>query len=368
MSIQYHRGSLAGARTLRTLVASSLLLAVATGCDVNDSVEGNDSEFFEGRNPTPGGHGNGNLTEVGEGEWMQLVGDPNGCSLDGKWIAQLMTVSTAIGAEAIGYNWFYYDISHTPGSAPVINRGWDCSFEICGATSVLVPTPAADGLTIRNRQDGELDAETGLRVAPRNITFEPDGDGFCKFEMERWWWLRGLDTNAYYPPREQYATTTIPSIQASQPLPAQGTSGGDHDWDSDGREGVTLDITSPTLGWRACAQRDWNHFGPARIPDGAQDFIVPADFDNEESVFGVSDPLLNQVSQATHGFNRVRFIRLPDDTNPPTDTAEFGQWCIDAINEHFRGGQCTEQYKEFDRSDYFRSLYKRELTPDPYPY
>lgn len=359
-------GSRAATRALQFLCAAGLTLSVTTGC-LDDVVEGDDSAYFDRSGPGPGPGPDDSTTVVGEGEWKQRVSAANDCDMTGKWIAQIITVSSALGAEATSYNWYYYDITDN-GDEATINRGWDCSFEVCGTSSVFPLPETGEELSLRNRQDGVLDAVANITVAPRRVIYKPAGDGLCYFEMERWWWLRGLDSTSFYPPRDRFADMTHSEMNGLVPMPTKANTAGNEDWDGDGYPGIYLSVTAPAIGHRHVSHRDWNEYGPALIPDGSSNFIVPADFDAQEIVYSANPSLLDQLSQSTHQFNRVRFIRLPDNTEPPEDKAGFRQWCERTVSEHFRDGQCGNQYEEFDRWMYFRQLFNRDITPDPYPY
>lgn len=352
---------------LRALATAALSLSTLTACDANDLVDGDD--FIRGPvSPNcPDCPEGPEGIKYGDGEWAQWGNGANGCDLTGKWIAQIITTSSALGADATAYNWYYYDITDN-GDTATINRGWDCSFEVCSTSSVAVLSATSEALALRNRQDGELDATTGLRVAPRRVTYKPDGPGMCYFEMEKWWWLRGLDTSKYYPPREEFETATHIQMRASNPIPTKANQAGSQDWDNDGRPGIYLSVESPAVGSRDVGHRDWNKYGPARVHDGVTNFIVPADFDADEVVFAANPALLDQVSQSLHFNNRVRFIRLPDNTDPPEDSAGFRQWCVSTVNREFRDGMCGSQVQPKDNYSYFKDLFSGHQTAAPYPF
>lgn len=319
----------AGTRSVTRHLATALALMLAVGLSVGcatDIVEGDDSALFPARD------------DSGPGEEKPLV--PNDCDISGYWVAQFYGRNKPVNmnAEAVAWNWYYYElIDH--GDEVEIVRGWDCGYQVCGQmVHIELSNEQLEMFARRNRQDGVLydhpsDPAQSLTVAPRDFIFKKQPDGTCYFEMSRWWWLRSAGVDKY-PDREDFESMDIQTIQAQNPLPLKGVAANQHnDWDGDGTPGVMLSIDKPG-GSRSSAQRDWNEFGPGIVPDGSQDFIVPAEFDNEEVNYFTSNPLLDAISIPIPGRNNVRFVKV--DTPAPEDIPGFRQYCQDAFAEHFR--------------------------------
>lgn len=243
-------------------------------------------------------------------------------------------------------NYFYMEIQDN-GDDIVVTRGWDCGLEVCGKLTVLeLNDIQTEALAQRNRQDGLVDATRDIRVAPRTGTFKPAGNGTCSFDMERWWWVRGVDVPASLPNRSDYGTAKLTDLAQSKPLIDRIGTGAvdDGDWDEDGEAGLSLLLTVPS-GTRGVAQRDWNEFGPGVVFDGAQDFTVPANFDTEEKIFFVTSSMLDQLSYPTKD-HTVRFIKLPDDLDVPTEIPEFVNFCRDTLETRIRTTVCPERQKK----------------------
>lgn len=310
-------------------IVASTVLASSVACSVTDIVEGDDQAAF----PALPGQGGG----TGE------PGEPNGCNLTGSWFVNLTTRNIAIAnAVAIADNYFYVEIEDN-GDDIVVTRSFDCGFEVCGATGVVLTTKQTSELSRRNRMDGHVDEANDLQVAPRTGTYKPAGDGQCELQMERWWSIRGANVANSLPARSDYSTTTLPSIQASKPLiPKNPPASPENDWDEDGKPGITLAITVPIGGWRAVSQRDWNEFGPDVIDDGATDFEIEAHFDSEEILHSASSSLLNQTSTPAANGHKVRFVYLKEDA-PTTNRAAELAFCQRHIQELVHpNGVCTQ--------------------------
>lgn len=279
--------------------------------------------------------------------------EPNDCDMSGKWFAQLYTISEALGTlKAESHNWFYYELDDQ-GDNVVIERSLDCGFVVCGAATQIQLTPEQTaGLGLRNRQDGILKTKADdmsqpvnadMQVEPRKIVYKKKPDGTCEFSMERWWSVRSAPAE-YLPPRDKYATMSVGNMQSSKPLPTKNNLpqveiGGDWDVDGDGAIGINLRLDKPVPGWRDAIQRDWNEVPTTHIADGMRDFTVPALFDNEETVYAVSNALLDQKSTAINGSNTIRFVRIEDEA--PNNMDGFLQFCEEKIQEHFHKENST---------------------------
>lgn len=337
MSISTHT---AAGRILRNVGISLSFAAClwAVGC-AEDGVMGDDEKYMTSR---PGGD---NPNEIPL--------EPNDCDMSGKWFAQLYTISEALGTlKAESHNWFYYELDDQ-GDNVVIERSLDCGFVVCGAATQIQLTPEQTaGLGLHNRQDGILKTKADdmsqpvnadMQVEPRKIVYKKKPDGTCEFSMERWWSVRSAPAE-YLPPRDKYATMSVGNMQSSKPLPTKNNLpqveiGGDWDVDGDGAIGINLRLDKPVPGWRDAIQRDWNEVPTTHIADGMRDFTVPALFDNEETVYAVSNALLDQKSTALNGSNTIRFVRIEDEA--PNNMDGFLQFCEEKIQEHFHKENST---------------------------
>lgn len=289
--------------------------------------------------------------------------EPNDCDMTGTWMAQIRSVSLAMGsAEAISYNWFYYELDDT-GDDVVIERGWDCGFVVCGdVTEIQLTNIQTETLSLHNRQDGVLKADPEnimepaseeFLVDPRGMTFAKNDDGTCEFSMERWWWIRSADIS-FLPDRADYATATIGDLHAAKPLPensdkipAEDAQPEEDvhtpwDWDEDGKVGLNLQLDKPVVGWRDAIQRDWNEIPATQIPDGSEDFTVVAKFDNEEQVYDASNAMLKVGSEPASSGHTWRFVKV--DSKAPEDLAGFTAYCETQRDKIFREQPLSANY------------------------
>ena len=301
--------------------------AAAVGCTLDDRVEGDDKWYLDVTLPDV-------QTDI-------VPGEPNGCDLSGIWIAELQTFSTAfVSATAVAYNWFYYEIDDQ-GDTFEVTRGWDCGFEVTNATAVFLYPETRRALALRNRQEGVIDstAESPVEVAPRTGVYRPDPNdpSQCEFSMERWWWLRGAEAR-FAPPRENYGWS-ITEAQNWRALPTKDNPSGEVDIEDDGKPGIWLEVTAPIVGsnQRHVVQRDWNQFGPFSVEDGAEEFVGPATFDNQESIFEVSISLLNATSTANASGHTIRFRRITEQA--PVAINDFVIWCQDNVEDVMRASR-----------------------------
>lgn len=325
----------------------------ALGCSLmfacaDDSVLGNDEAF---------------MSDVVTDDPNATPLEPNDCDMTGTWMAQIRTISLALGsAEAVSYNWFYYELDDT-GDEVVIERGWDCGFVVCGdVTEIQLTDGQTEALSLHNRQDGILKADPEnitepaseeFAVAPRGMTFAKQADGTCEFSLDRWWWVRSASLD-FLPDRADYSTMTIGQIQTANPLPKAlenipsghpTPEAGKHtlwDWDQDGKIGLRLQLDKPVPGWRDALQRDWNQIPTTHVPDGSVDFTVVAEFDNEEQVYEVSNNLLRVGSVPASSGHTWRFVKVQE--KAPEDMEGFQAYCEAQRNEIFRQQPLSPNY------------------------
>lgn len=292
----------------------------ATACSLEDRVLGNDlAGFVEGPR-----------TDFDNGPL-----EPNGCDLSGIWIAEQETLnSVLVSGLATARNWFYYEIEDE-GDRFTVQRGWDCGFDTTGLTTVALFPETIKSLALRNRQEGVLDATTDppLVAAPRTGIYRPSRNPeVCELYMDRWWWIRGADPK-YLPERSQYGELDIADMEALAKLPTKDAPEGQQDWDSDGKPGIAIEVFKPLRGQRHVIQRDWNEIGPFFVPDGAQKFLGPISFNNQETVLDASSSLLATGSTPRDEGHTIRFVRI--DEKAPSDIEEFLPWCQKNIVEVF---------------------------------
>lgn len=310
-----------------------LTLALPLGCTLEDEVLGDDMAAFD----TGEDDADADTGEEDDGTRVFAQGEPNDCDMSGRWIAELKTESTALGTlRAIAYNWYYYEIEDN-GDDIVVTRGWDCAFEVTNATVVNLLPATRLALAQLNRQDGTINAisDPPVEVDPRRGVYRPDPDnpGECEFAMERWWWLRGVESR-FAPPRESYGDFEISDAEEFISLPTTDAPDGEWDIENDGKPGIWLEVTAPLSGQRHTVQRDWNQYGPFSIPDGAEDFLGPADFDNQENAFDASTSLLLLGSVPRTDGHTIRFRRV--DETAPTDIEAFVDWCRTNVEDVFK--------------------------------
>lgn len=271
--------------------------------------------------------------------------EPNGCDLSGVWFGSLATKSIAatLGATAMTNNFFYIEIDDH-GDDFTITRSFDCGFEVCRATTVVLTDEQVYELSRRNRMDGNVDETKGLKVAARTGVYKPSAEGECEFSLERWWSIRGASVEDSLPARGAYSTTTIPDMMAAKPLPPP-TASADavNDWDNDGKPGITLNSVGVLSGWRTVSLRDWNEIQATAVLDGAKDFTVPAQFDSEEVLFDASKDFLRTGATPAVDGHSMRFVRLSDTAPTGSRDAEIA-YCRAKITELVREGNVCSQF------------------------
>lgn len=255
--------------------------------------------------------------------------------MTGRWIAEQRTESQALGLTAVGYSTYYFEIEDV-GDEITVTRGWDCNFSVRGVTAVDVDRPGKIALSQLNRQDGVIDAlaDPQVVVAPRKGVFrpKPDSESQCEFSMERWWWVRGMETSKL-PDRESWSTTDIADIEAIDPAPTAEAPEGNVDIDNDGNPGIRLVVSKPLTGTRDSVLRDWAEWGPFDVPRDSNEFEGVASFNNQENILDASNSLLRLNGAPLPDGHTVRFVRI--DEEAPTDPAEFIAWCEENVDLFF---------------------------------
>lgn len=273
--------------------------------------------------------------------------EPNGCDLSGVWFGSLATKSIAasFGIVAMTNNFFYFEVDDT-GDTFSITRSFDCGFEVCRATTVVLTDEQQYELSRRNRMDGNIDETSNLTTPARTGVYRSSAEGECELSLERWWSIRGASVADSLPARDAYGTSTIPELQASKPLPlATATANSINDWDRDGMPGITLNSIGILSGWRTVSLRDWNEIAATAVLDGSKDFTVEAQFDSEEVLFDASkDFLRTSASPAVDGHS-MRFVRLQDTAPISSRQAELA-YCRTKIEQYVRAGDVCTQFNK----------------------
>jgi hypothetical protein len=235
--------------------------------------------------------------------------DPD-CDLTGIWIARQITVNEAIGVQAFSNNWYYLEYKQS-GTTVEVTKHFDCGIEIVGAVSVVLPRSAVQAQLTRNQQAG------------RKLTMSKDGAS-CRLETKRFWSIRGAEELPYLQDGLRDSEASIRDLTTSLPLPTKDNTAGAIDPDGDGKLGLAFEISGLLSGTRNSVQRDWTRWFtepgyefPAGM-DWADDVLIRADFDNEESVLDPAEGLLTSGStparEAKHA-TTLRFLGR-DATDP----------------------------------------------------
>jgi hypothetical protein len=243
------------------------------------------------------------------------VGDGGGaCDLTGRWIQVQVTHSTALGATQKTVNWFWHDIVQT-GDTFTITDSLNCSLRVTGTTTVTLSDATIEAL-----------AKQTSNSKGRKGTFKPTADGKCELTLDRTYNLRGANRATFLddvwkvgdPPKD---------LSEFPPLPAN-AAGGMEDWESDGKEGITL---KTGLGERYVAQRDWNE-AHGVVDQGASKFggdgVVVVTWDGQEKVSTQTSPLLQTTSTPQNPgysfFERVgdRLVVVTSGAHPELETCK----------------------------------------------
>jgi hypothetical protein len=185
--------------------------------------------------------------------------------------------ATALGADQKTVNWFYHSISQD-GDAFTIDDSLNCGFRVTGTTTVTLPDATLTAL-----------AEHTSSSVGRKGTFALNG-GMCDFALDRTYNIRGATESTFLDDHWMVGDPDKPLGDFPQ-LPGD-ASAGMEDWDSDGKEGITL---STGLGERYVAQRDWNqHAGtvPTQSTSFGGDGVIVVTWDSQEAVSSQTSVLL----------------------------------------------------------------------------
>lgn len=241
---------------------------------------------------------------------VQIADDPD-CDLNGIWIARLTTFSrdSVFNSIQTASNWFYYELSQS-GSEVTVTAELDCGIQVSGSADVSINRVTTEALLTRNDQTG------------RRGKITKDGD-HCTLSIDRFYSTRGVPRATYLPAD----LSQNPELSALTPaLPTQAMPAGNEDWDGDGNPGIAFNVSG--LGTRHVVQRDWNEFfsdASHAIALQADEFVVRATFDSQESILATSGALggllLAGATPATDGLHRITFRRLGREKSDPAVAA-----------------------------------------------
>jgi hypothetical protein len=233
--------------------------------------------------------------------------DPD-CDLNGIWIAQQISVATALSAPQYGNVWNYLELRHD-GADFVVTRQFDCGGEVKGTLRVTLREATTRVLMTHNRQTG------------RRGTMRKNAGGTCELAFERFWGVRGAVEANFIPAAGRNSSADMTQVQAERPLPRPAAPMGAEDWDMDTYQGIGWDVSGAATGRRHSVQRDWTRwFTDSSYPivpafDWTGDIMARAEVDLEDSVFA-TEPAGNfllaagAVSDIRNANNRVilRFL------------------------------------------------------------
>jgi hypothetical protein len=203
--------------------------------------------------------------------------DPD-CDLNGIWVAQQITVATALGAPQYGNVWSYLEIQHK-GADFTVAKQFDCGGQVKGTLHVTLREATTRVLMGHNHQVG------------RRGTMKKGTTGTCELALERFWGVRGALESNFIPAAGRNSNADLSQIQTERPLPKPATPTGAEDWDADSHQGIGWDVAGVVTGRRHSVQRDWSSWlTDSSYPvtpsmNWTTDIMVRAEADLEDSVF-----------------------------------------------------------------------------------
>ncbi len=212
--------------------------------------------------------------------------DPD-CDMNGIWAVRQVTRSEALLTGQFANNFFYFEFSQN-GEEVVATKHLNCALVILGSATGRATRATADAIRSHNSQVG------------RKGTMSKASDG-CHFEMERWWYARGVDEPRFLP-KPRNAKVSLAQVQAELPLPTPARPDGAQDWENDGKLGMAVTLTGIIGGIRNSATRDftdWYTDSARPIPpalDWRENLRVVARFEGEENLFDPTTGLLAQLA------------------------------------------------------------------------
>lgn len=261
-----------------------------------------------------------NATEAGaSGEQSQppmprpLAKDPD-CDLNGVWAVRQVTRSEALLTSQFANNFFFFEFSHE-GEDVVATKHLNCALVILGSATGRITRATADAILGHNSQVG------------RKGKMYKTSSGTCHFEMERFWYARGV-TEARFVPKPRNASLSLAQMQADNPLPTPAQPDGAEDWENDGKLGMAVQLTGIIGGVRNSVTRDfsdWYTDDALPIPpqrDWQDDIRAVAHYEGEEVIFDPTTGLLAQLAQQdVTARNSLRLHFLGRDESDPRAAA-----------------------------------------------
>lgn len=281
-----------------------------------------------------GGSSGGDAAELAD--VMEVIqGGDGACDLSGIWATEVQTFSAAFGQRAVATNWYYFEIQDN-GDEFVVTRGVDCQFQV--ACAAVVNLSEATAKTLISYSDPGLLSEMGVaanansEVGRGGVFREADGGG-CEFSLDRWYKIRGADPATYLAEPETYEGLELndPSLP---PLPDQDNPEGNEDWEGDLNPGISLITSVPVNAQRFVVQRDWTEVEMTMVPEDANDFTVPLQFDNQEGIVAATNPILIIPSIPECEGHSMRWIRISDPM-PQGDIDEMFTFCREEMQARF---------------------------------
>jgi hypothetical protein len=200
------------------------------------------------------------------------------CDLNGIWIAQQVSVATALGAPQYGNVWSYLEFQQS-GTDVVVKKQFDCGGEVKGTLRVTLREATTRVLMSHNRQMG------------RRGTMKKNATGTCDLVVERFWSILGGIEGSFIPAAGRNSTADMTQVQMDRPLPKPATPTGAEDWDADTHLGIGWDVAGIVTGRRHSVQRNWTAwYTDSAYPITAAvnfttDIMARAEVDIEDSVF-----------------------------------------------------------------------------------
>jgi hypothetical protein len=237
------------------------------------------------------------------------------CDMTGLWALRMTSWAHGL-ADTEGANWYYLQIEQHGEEFEVVDH-FDCGIYVDAA-----------GLNVQSSQKLESALYKHNLQKGRRGTMKRVGNA-CNLRFDRFWSLRGASDEIYLP-CGHHDLRDIADLQKQVPLPSKANPKGAEDWDEDGRPGITMLIASNDARWSV--QRDWlewfscneNELEQTRCADAdpathgikaAKSWPmlnVRADFNNEDSVIGATNPLYETpgIPTRTGKDNHVQFLLL----------------------------------------------------------
>jgi hypothetical protein len=287
------------------------LSALTLGCGATNIVKESAAQMGDeddaGMHTGGGGFGDGGMSKAA---------DP-ACDMTGLWALRMTTWAHGL-ADTLGANWYYLEIAQVGEELEVVDHV-DCGVFVDAGFSVHGSEKLEAVLYEHNRQTG------------RKGTMKRSGEQ-CDVWFNRFWSVRGADEDTYLP-KGHHDPRDIADLQAEAPLPSKANLAGAEDWDEDMQPGITMLIGND--GARYSVQRDWLEWfscngngvnetvctgtDPAQfgLPanENFETFTIRADFNNEDSVLGASNPIYEASGTPIRtgekgATNRVQFLLL----------------------------------------------------------